>query len=260
MDVLGGGLSNVEASIVPSLGRALATLSNLPSPSVSASLHVRPSVHLRPSENGRPSVHVVPTVNVRPSENVQSNPSSLRPTALTPTTAATPLPPPILPSGHGSPILTAALRQKSAPTTNATPAAGPGLGPGPASVLSPPLSPNLAVTASGCTGSFTGGGPALGQGLGPTAGAHGLGLGLDQGSVGEGQSVSISGQYVKITVEDTGIGVPENLRTRLFQPFSKAQSKVMDSGGGDRLIDLCLLASLSDAVTHRLVLTHPLMC
>ena len=197
-------------------------------------------------------------MNVRPTENVQSNPLSLRPTALTPTTAATPLP--ILPSGHGSPILTAALRQKSAQTTNATPAVGPGLGPGPASVLSSPLSPNLAVTASGCSASLTGGGPALGQGLGPTAGAHGLGLGLDQGSVGEGQSVSISGQYVKITVEDTGIGVPENLRTRLFQPFSKAQSKVMDSGGGDRLIDLCLLASLSDAVTHQLVLTHPLMC
>ena len=180
-------------------------------------------------------MHVVPTVNVRPSENVQSNPSSLRPSALTPTAAATPLPLPIVPFGHGSPILTAAHRQKSTPTTNSTPAVGPGLGPGlgpgPASILSPPLSPNLAVTASGYSGSFTGGGPGVGQGLGPTAGAHGLGLGLDQGSVGDDQSVSIAGQYVKITVEDTGIGVPENLRARLFQPFSKAQSKVMDSGG-----------------------------
>ena len=47
------------------------------------------------------------------------------------------------------------------------------------------------------------------------------------------------GMFLKITVEDNGVGVSEDARHLLFRPFQKAQAKVsgVDSGrwvsGGD---------------------------
>ena len=64
---------------------------------------------------------------------------------------------------------------------------------------------------------------------------------LDQGSVG-GQSgpTPTPTQYLKITVEDRGIGVPEHMRARLFRSFSKAQSKV---NGGRAVVVVIVVGS-----------------
>ena len=41
-----------------------------------------------------------------------------------------------------------------------------------------------------------------------------------------------SGKYVKITISDTGIGIPEKIKDRIFEPFFSTKGKVKGSGLG----------------------------